>query len=75
MLIFSRNTTESNRMSANKLILQNQIHIPQNVSAECTVSIVKFSRVKFKPGNIQSGNVHIVHCERLVKAHYKICVN
>ena len=33
--------SESSRETANKLILQNQTHIPQNVSAECTVSVLE----------------------------------
>ena len=32
--------SESSRETANKLILQNQTHISQNVSAECTVSVL-----------------------------------
>ena len=65
-------TTEANRETANKLILQNQTHIPPNISAECTVSILEFAGVKFKLGNIQSGKEYICHCERLIKALYKI---
>ena len=63
--------SESNREIANKLILENQTHIPQNVSAECTVSVLEFAGVKFKLGNIQSGKEYIDHCERIIKGLYK----
>ena len=63
--------TESNRDSASTLILQNQTHLPQNVTGECTVCVLEFAGVKFKLGNIQSGKEYIDHCERSIKGLFK----
>ena len=63
--------TESNRDSANKLILQNQTHLPQKLSAECTVCVIEFAGVKFKLSNLQSGREYVDHCERIIKGLYK----